>query len=300
MKITKNDKHYPDLLKQINNSPEHLYYRGDIEILQKTCIAIVGTRKYSEYGEFVTKKIIKELAIYDIAIVSGLAKGIDTIAHTAALKNDLPTIAVLGSGIENIYPRENLNLAQEIEKHGLIVSEYDGEQEPIKHQFPLRNRIISGLSVATLVIEAPAKSGTMITAKHALEQGRDTFVVPGDIDRPNSKGTLQLLQNGAAYPISSGNEMMEVLMAQPRLKFEKRPIDKPINEPASTSPIKPDFNLTPEQLKVFSTISPYRRISAEKIKEKVLLPIQAVLSAISFLEIYGLIYAKDGKYCRKC
>ena len=211
------DKEYPQLLKQIYNYPQKLFYRGDLKVLEKPSIAIVGTRRPTEYGEYMAEKIVKELSILDVNIVSGLAKGIDTIAHETALECGLSTVAILGSGIENIYPPANIELAKAIEENGLVMSEFEGDIEPASFHFPMRNRIISGLSLATIVIEAPEKSGALITAKYALDQGREIFVIPGDIEREQSLGALRLLQRGAAYPIASGHEVLEILKTQPYL-----------------------------------------------------------------------------------
>ncbi len=285
--ITKNQ--FPNLLKQIYKPPEKLYYRGDIEALEKTCVSVVGTRKMSDYGEEMTQKIIEELASIDIAIVSGLAKGIDSIAHKIALENGLTTIAVLGSGIDNIYPTQNIGLAREIEQEGgLILSEYPDNEPPIAHHFPQRNRIVSALSVATIVIEAPEKSGALITARFALEQGREIFALPGDIDRENSMGPLRLLQNGGAYPISSGNDILVLLEKQPHL-FKPKPMYQ--------SEILP-YNLCQKEELVFKSIAKRSGTSLEKIQQKTKLPIQQILSIISILEINGLIKTIDNKYKR--
>ena len=303
------DTAYPHLLREIYNSPKKLYYKGDLEVLEKTCISIVGTRKYSEYGELMTEKIVEELAVIDVAIVSGLAKGIDTIAHKAALKNGLKTIAVLGSGLDNIYPKQNIKLAEKIEQNGLILSEYEPTAEPLDFHFPQRNRIVSGLSVASIVVEAPEKSGALITAKLALDQGREIFAVPGDIDRENSIGALRLIQHSGAYPISSGQDVIEVLKKQPYL-FEVQ-----VSEPETSSstprkskpkqsPIKAksitSYKLTPEESEILSIIPARRSFNVDEILSKTSISPRNILSALSLLEIKELIVTKDGKYLRKC
>lgn len=187
-------------LADIPSAPKKLYYRGNIDLLNLPAVAIVGTRKCSDYGEYITQELVKGLSVLNIAIVSGLAKGIDAIAHQAALQYGMKTIAVLGSGINNIYPREHQNLAEEIAKNGLLLSEYSGDTSALPQNFPMRNRIVSGLCLATIVVEAPVKSGALITARFALEQGREVFVIPGDIDRENSLGCLELLQKEVLIP----------------------------------------------------------------------------------------------------
>ncbi len=287
--IQKNDTDYPALLRELHESPQKLYYKGDLNTLKKTCISVVGTRKYTDYGEFMTNKIIEELAVLDIAIVSGLAKGIDAIAHKAALENNIPTIAVLGNGLKNIYPIENLGLAQKIIQNGLLLSEYEPEAVPLKYNFPQRNRIVSGLSIATIVVEAPEKSGALITARLALEQGREIFVVPGDADRKNSKGIIQLIQSSGAYPITSGEDVIEVLKIQPHL-FPPVKVKNP--------PIL--YKLTPEETQIFNSMQPRRSTTLEQIIKKSALTTEKILSTLSILEIKGLISTKDGKYLRKC
>jgi DNA processing protein len=305
LKIT--DHNYPTLLKQIYNSPKLLFYKGNIEILKKTCISIVGTRKYSDYGKFITEKIVEELSELDIAIVSGLAIGIDTIAHKSALKNSLPTIAILGSGINNIYPKENHSFAQELIKNNLLLSEFPDQDEPNKTTFPQRNRIVSGLSVATIIIEAPERSGALITAKLALDQGREIFVTPGDIDRENSLGVLRLLQRGGAYPISSGEDIIQVLKTQPYL-FDYDDCIKKENSSPSPSPspppqtlLKPEalYKLTKEQETLLKTIPPRRHSSLDDIHKKTSLTTSEILSILSILEIKGIITTSCGKYLRK-
>lgn len=296
---------YPNLLKEIYNPPKKLFYKGKIELLNKTCIAIVGTRKNTDYGQFITEKIIEELAILDIAIVSGLAKGIDTIAHKSALKYNLPTIAVLGSGINNIYPKSNYNLANEIEKNGLIISEYEDQTEPIDFQFPQRNRIISGLSIAVIVIEAPERSGSLITAKLALDQNREIFTVIGDIDRETSIGPLKLIQNCGAYPVSSGKEIIEVLHKQPSL-FKRKIAERNPGLIAENKQkvhilkqIKPVYNLSFEQQKIFTTLSKYKTTPLEKIQLKTKLSPSIILANLSILEILGLVKSENGGYFKK-
>jgi DNA processing protein len=231
----------------------------------------------------------------DIAIVSGLAKGIDTIAHEAALENDLPTIAVLGSGINNIYPKCNANLADKIEEKGLILSEYEGETEPLDFQFPQRNRIISGLSIAIIVIEAPTKSGALITAKLALEQNREIFTIPGDIDRETSIGPLHLIQYCGAYPISSGKEIIEILKKQPHL------FEKPKSQKWPVQTVKPPtikFNLAQSESKILKNLSKNRPQTLEQIQKKTSFSPEKILASLSILEIQNLIKISPKGYLR--
>lgn len=192
---------YPDSLKFIDNRPVFLYIRGNIENLYEDCIAIVGSRNASIYGRNVARKIAKELADRNINIVSGLAAGIDKFAHLGALESKTgKTIAVLGTGISDneIYPFENKKLLENIlESKGTIISEFKLGTKPLKYNFPLRNRIISGLSKKLIVVEAAQNSGSLITADFALEQGKDIYAVPGNITSENSVGTNELIKQGA-------------------------------------------------------------------------------------------------------
>ena len=192
---------YPDSLKFIDNRPVFLYIRGNIENLYEDCIAIVGSRNASIYGRNVARKIAKELADRNINIVSGLAAGIDKFAHLGALESKTgKTIAVLGTGISDneIYPFENKKVFENIlENKGTIISEFKLGTKPLKYNFPLRNRIISGLSKKLIVVEAAKNSGSLITADFALEQGKDIYAVPGNITSENSVGTNELIKQGA-------------------------------------------------------------------------------------------------------
>jgi len=291
------DKAYPAMLKEIHAPPQKLFYKGDLSILDRTCIAVVGTRRCTKYGEMMTEKIIEELSHYEVTIVSGLAKGIDTIAHKAAIKNNLKTVAVLPSGLIDIYPPENKNLAQEISEKGLLISEYEENSRPSKYTFPQRNRIISGLSVATLVVEAPESSGALITARLALEQNREIFVVPQDVDRFQGIGALKLLQKCGAYPVSSGQEIIEQLSLQPKLKLEmKNPEQQKLPE---TKP-KIAYNISPEEKEILLSMTINRETSLEKIKDKSKLETQKILMILSLLEINNFIVNNGGKYIRKC
>lgn len=190
---------YPKQLREIYNPPKRIYAIGNIEILNKVGIAIVGSRKATEYGKKVAFRLSKDLSERDIVTISGLAKGIDSYAHIGSLNvQNGKTIAVLGSGIKVIYPKENIELARQIvRKGGCIISEYPPDDTPNKSNFPERNRIISGLSKGVVIVEASEKSGALITADFALEQGREVFAVPGNIYSKTSVGTNKLIQQGA-------------------------------------------------------------------------------------------------------
>ena len=197
--VSYNDKEYPEQLKHISDYPICLYCKGNIELLNKSKkIAIIGCRDYSKYGEKIAKEFAYKLAKENIVIVSGGARGIDSFAHQGTLNANKGTIAVLGNGIDYIYPPENKNLEEQIlQYNGLIVSEYIIGTKPSKYTFPARNRIISGISDGVLVIEAKEKSGTLITVDFALEQGKNIYAIPGNIDSKNAFGTNELIKQGA-------------------------------------------------------------------------------------------------------
>ncbi len=192
------NKLYPKILKNIKKVPKKLYINGNLDILNSNCIAIVGSRKNTKYGEKWCKKFAQEFIKYNLTIVSGMALGIDKIAHKTAIKNGGKTIAVLPSGLENIYPEENLELYNEIILNGgCVISEYEPKINASSKNFLERNRIVSGLSLGTVVIEAAYRSGTSVTAKIAKEQGRDVFCIPGSLDNPKSIGTNNLIKEFA-------------------------------------------------------------------------------------------------------
>lgn len=196
--VSINEKEYPENLKQIYDPPISLYIRGNKEILNQKNMAIVGCRNCSEYGKKATKYFAYQLAKDKFNIVSGLARGVDSYAHLATLCAKGKTIAVLGNGLDQIYPKENIGLANEILKNGgAIISEYPLGTKPEKMNFPARNRIISGMSNGVIVVEAKEKSGSLITADFALEQGREVYAVPGNINSVNSVGTNFLIKQGA-------------------------------------------------------------------------------------------------------
>jgi len=196
--VTINDSAYPELLKQIYDPPIALYILGDVSNLQMLSVAVVGCRRASFYGLKQAECIAGVLAAKGVCIVSGLARGIDTAAHKGALASGGRTVAVLGSGLNNIYPPENKNLLEKIvEQKGTVISEFSLEMSPQKGNFPRRNRIISGLSRAVVVVEAAKRSGSLITANLALDEGRDVYAVPGTANSFNAQGTNKLIKEGA-------------------------------------------------------------------------------------------------------
>ena len=209
--VTIKDKQYPILLKEIFDPPYVLYCKGNISLFNSNKISIVGTRNPTFYAKKVLELILPKLIEKELTIVSGMALGVDSYAHKGAINNNGKTIAVLGSGISHIYPKENTDLAKTIGQDHLLVSEYTPNTPPQRWQFPLRNRIISGLSRGTLIVEAKERSGSLITAEQALEQGRDVFAIPGSIFSLSSTGTNVLIQQGAKLVMNSEDILDEIM-----------------------------------------------------------------------------------------
>jgi len=270
-KIGIEDKNYPRLLKKIKNPPKVLYFLGEIKE-REDCFAIVGTRRCSAYGKQVALEMAGDLAEAGLTIVSGLAPGIDTFAHRAVVEKKKRTIAVLGTGLDekSIYPKSNLKLAKKIlENGGCLISEYPPGTRGTKFTFPQRNRIVSGLSLGVLVVEAKEKSGALITAEYALEQKRPVFAIPGSIYSLNSRGCHRLIKKGAKL-VEKAKDILEGLGIEKKIKKEK--IEGRSEEE----------NLILEILKEGA-------LEVEKIIEKTKLPPAKVASIISILEIEGKI-----------
>lgn len=229
--ITWEDGDYPRRLKEINQSPPVLFIRGSINVEDDWAVAVVGTRRVTPYGRQVTAEIARFLAQNGVSVVSGLARGVDAIAHQEALRTGGRTIAVLGSGVDVIYPPEHRKLAADIMQQGAVVSDYPLGTQPDGVNFPPRNRIISGLSLATVVVEAGEKSGALITAEFAVEQGREVFAVPGSILTPQSEGTNRLIEQGAR-PLLKMTEILEVL------KLERIPEKQTARRQNPMSPVE--------------------------------------------------------------
>lgn len=247
IKLTKiTDVDYPELLKHIPDPPPLLYYKGNIKMADEVALAVIGSRKYSYYGKQTLDLMIPVLAENGIVVISGMALGIDALAHKNTLKAGGITWAVVGSGLDknNIYPAPNRHLFYEIiESGGAVLSEFPPGTPPLKQNFPRRNRIISGLSSGVLVIEATARSGTSITCRQALEQGRDIFAIPGNIHSPSSQGTNELIKQGA-YVITKPQDILDILHISPRSskpnqnkeKEEYSPSEQEIISHLSTEP----------------------------------------------------------------
>ena len=277
--VTILDEAYPKALKQAYGCPPLLYYFGNLDLNNDYCLAVVGTRKITPYGQRVTQDLVKELAGTGITIVSGLALGVDACAHQTTLDSNGKTIAVLGSGLDQIYPSANRQLAQKIiESGGAVISEFPLGTPPYKSNFPLRNRIISGLSLGTLITEAGIKSGALITGQFALEQNREVFAVPGNIYSLTSAGPNQLIKLGAKMVIQA-SDILETLN---------------IKSAASAKQIKEIIpeNETEKMLLEHLNAEP---LHVDKLVQCTKLNISLVNSTLSVLEMKGIIKNLGGQ-----
>jgi DNA processing protein len=272
------DPLFPPLLKEISDPPPILYVLGSPQLLSAPGIAIVGARAASSYGLQVAERMATELARNDLVITSGFALGIDTAAHRGALAASGKTIAVMGCGLDIIYPSQNKKLHGQIASHGAIISETPLGTPPEGFRFPARNRIISGLSLGVVVVEAAHRSGTLITAHQALEQGRDVFAIPGRIDSPKSEGCHRLIQEGAKL-VHSATDILEELALAAAPAAETKPQAPP---------------LPPEEDKVFSLLEVYPR-NIEEIIEAAQLPAHRISEILLNLELLGLVASLPGK-----
>lgn len=296
---------YPAILKQIVGAPKVLYVEGDIELLNKNLIAIIGSRNYTEYGEIQAKRFAKKLSKAGIGIISGMALGIDTFAHIETIKNGGKTIAVLGSGFNHIYPKENKELFELIVKTGgTVISEYPPDTRMQKKYFPLRNRIVSGLALGTLVVEATYRSGTSITANFAWKQGRKVYCIPNSINNKNSCGTINLLKQGAKL-VTKPKEILDDLgelnnkvILNSNLQFTNKDnqilnIDnfKNIMEPINFE------NYNEETKKVIKVIQQSVEADSSLISQLLQMPVSKVNSILTSLEIDEVIQSTiSGKY----
>ncbi|HUP50427.1 MAG TPA: DNA-processing protein DprA [Thermoanaerobaculia bacterium] len=218
--VTLADGDYPPLLREIIDPPLALHVRGEISIGSAPAVAVVGSRRASPYGVNAARRLAGDLAGAGVTIVSGLALGIDAAAHEAALERGGRTIAVLGTGIDRTYPRSNARLLRRIEREGLVLSEFAPGTPPLPENFPMRNRVISGLTLGTVIVEATTRSGSLITARMAAEQGREVFAVPGSIFSPGAEGTHRLIQYGAKL-VHDVDDILDELPGHLRSKREK-------------------------------------------------------------------------------
>jgi DNA processing protein len=291
---------YPERLKEIYDPPPVLWVRGDARLLSRPAIAVVGTRHPSPYGSGVAEMISRDLAARRLLIVSGMARGIDSCAHRGALSARMPTVAVWGTGIDVVYPKENKKLAEEIlALGGAIVSELPMGTFPAPQNFPRRNRILSGLSVAVLVVEAGENSGTRVTARCAAEQNRDLFAVPGNVTNKGSWTPNTLIKQGAKL-VATWEDVWEDLSSQVRLELEA---DAPVESKSeTTASLLPDLVLRPQEATVLEVLRSDASLQIDEILDllETQLTSSEVFTALFELEIAGRVRCMPGKnYVRK-
>lgn len=270
--LTWDDEGYPRRLKEIQQTPPVLYVRGEIIPDDDWAVAIVGTRRVTPYGRQVAEELGAMLGRSGLTIVSGLARGVDAIAHRACLDAGGRTLAVLGCGVDRIYPPEHHRLAARVIENGALISDYAPGTPPEGVNFPPRNRIIAGLSLATVVVEAGKRSGALITANFAVEQGRDVFAVPGGINAPQSAGTNRLIQQGA-HPLLDHRDVLDVL----DLTL--------VHEYRSARTVLP---ADPQEAKVFSVMG-REPMHVDEIRNQAEMPIEEVTATLAMMELKGMV-----------
>jgi DNA processing protein len=309
--ITPDHDEYPPLLREIYARPAALYVKGDISCLSEAlCIAVIGAREAGEYGRNAARTLAFDLAASGAVIVSGLARGIDSAAHEAALQAGGKTVGFLGCGIDVDYPKGSSTLKRAISENGAVVSEFPLGTEPQARRFPIRNRVVSGVSHGVLVAEAGKNSGALITANHALEQGRNIYVIPGDITSPHYEGSHSLLKEGAKAVDCAADILIEFPQwIRPENIVSRDPVVRPeileppapliVEEKPATKPSPParkdlPDGISPEAAAVYPLIGE-ELIAAETIGARSSLPVGRVLAALTELEIYGLIKLHPGR-----
>jgi DNA processing protein len=278
------DQDYPKRLLNCYDSPTLLFYKGSADLNTSKVLAIVGTRSNTDYGKQFTEKLLEDLADENILIVSGLAHGIDAIAHRAALKNGLPTVGVVGHGLDKVYPYENTNLAKEmIREGGGLLTEFFSGSAPDRHNFPLRNRVVAGLSDATLVVETHVKGGSMITAKLADAYNRDVFAVPGRTSDKASTGCNHLIKYNKAILLTDADELLEVLGWK-------------VNKKEKVKQQKELFiELTAEERKIVELLQAKELVHIDEINLQSGLSSSSTAAAILNLELQNVIASLPGK-----
>jgi DNA processing protein len=280
------DKDYPQRLLNCYDSPTLLFYKGNADLNASKILGIVGTRNNTDYGKHFTEKLVEDLSAENIIVVSGLAFGIDSIAHKASVKNGLPTVGVVGHGLDKIYPSANASLAKEmIKAGGGILSEFFSGTKPDKHNFPLRNRVVAGLCDATVVVETNSKGGSMITAKLADAYNRDVFAVPGRTTDNKSSGCNYLIKNNKAILLTDTNELLEVLGWKEQKQKAKKQRELFIE-------------LSAEEKQIVQLLHEKETVHIDEINLKSGLTSSAIAAAILNLELQGVVHSLPGKMYR--
>lgn len=281
------DKEYPQRLLNCYDSPTLLFYKGSADLNASKIVAIVGTRSYTEYGKQFTEKLVKDLSEQNITIISGLAFGIDAFAHRAALKNNLPTVGIVGHGLDKIYPSDHAGLAKDmIKNNGGILSEFFSGTKPDKHNFPLRNRVVAGLSDATVLVETNIKGGSMITGNLANAYNRDVFAVPGRTTDTKSSGCNHLIKNNKAILLTDADELLDVMGWKEKTKTKTKKQKELFIE------------LSPEEKQIIQLLQEKDSVSIDEINLSSGLSSSSVAAALLNLELQNVVASLPGKMYR--
>lgn len=275
---------YPQRLLNCYDPPTLLYYKGAADLNAAKIVAIVGTRSSTDYGKQVTEKLVEELSTQPVLIISGLAFGIDSIAHKAAMKNNLSTVGVVGHGLDIIYPAENTHLAKDMVKNnGGILTQFASKTKPDKHNFPIRNRIVAGMADATIIVETTIKGGSMITAEMANGYNRDVFAIPGKITDPKSMGCNYLVKNNKAILLTDAQQLLEIMGWEEIIKVKKKKHKELF------------IQLTPEEEIIINILKEKDKVAIDEINLKSGLSSSMVAAAILNLEFQNIIATLPGK-----
>lgn len=281
------DEAYPKRLLNCYDSPTMLFYRGNADLNAPKIIAVIGTRSNTDYAKQITEKLLKDLSSLNVTIVSGLAYGVDAIAHKAALKNNLPTIGVLAHGLDHIYPSEHTSLARDMVKNdGGLLTEFRRNTKPDKHNFPTRNRIVAGMSDATIVIETGLKGGSMITAELANSYNKDVFALPGKVTDPKSAGCNYLIKNNKAMLLTDTQEIIEIMGWEEKKKSDSKKQRELFIE------------LSPEEKLIVDILKQRESVHIDDINNHSGLSSSAVAGAILSLELQSVVLSLPGKLYR--
>jgi DNA processing protein len=283
-----NDKNYPQRLLNCYDSPTLLYYRGNADLNTSKIIAVVGTRHHTEYGKTVCEKLVEELAGENILVVSGLAFGIDTIAHKTSLKNNLQTVAVLAHGLDRIYPSQNKSLAKQMTEQGGLLTEFISQTNPDKQNFPKRNRIVAGISDAVIVIETGKKGGSLITAELGNNYNKDVFAIPGRINDSKSEGCNYLIQNNKAALINSAEDLLNLMNWSVQLRSG-------LQQNATKKQRELFIELSPDEQIVVDILQQKENIHIDELYFKSNLSSSGIAAALLMLEMQGIVASMPGK-----
>ena len=287
MKIRIEDDNYPEQLRKIENPPKQLYLKGNIKLLDTSGIAIIGSRECTRYGEKMAKKFAKELSLYGLTIISGLAKGIDSFTHIGCIEGTGNTIAVLPSGLNNIYPQENIKLFKDIlENNGLIITEYEENEEANSKKFLERNRIVSGLAIGTLVVEGGHRSGTSVTARLTKKQEKNIFCIPSSLENKKGITPNKLIKEGAFLVTEVG----DIISKYPELKLKKQHINKVKKESDS---------INKEYKDIYNCLDNEKAIHINEISKRLNLNINEVSYKLMMLELEDKIVSLPGNNYKK-